>query len=39
MNITNLKRMAKAIIANPLVRIAAVRIVDVALDKLTKKKR
>lgn len=36
---TKLVKLAKAVIANPLVRIAAVRILDVALNKLTKAKR
>ena len=39
MNKTNLIKMAKAIVANPVVRIAAVRVFDVLLNKLTKAKR
>jgi len=39
MNKTKLIKMAKAIVANPIVRIAAVRILDVALNKLTKAKK
>ena len=39
MNKIKLIKMAKAIVANPVVRIAAVRVFDVLLNKLTKAKR
>jgi hypothetical protein len=39
MNKNTLVKLAKAIAANPIVRIAAVRILDVALNKLTKAKK